>query len=374
MPDQIIEFIRRRDYRLEKELGRGACGRTVLLHDDLIDEKFVCKKYTPYSEEHREELFANFKREIKLLHQIYHQNIVRVFNYYLYPAEHAGFLLMEFVKGTDLFDFIENNPEQINEVFLQAIEGFRHLESNNILHRDIRPQNIMVRDDGVLKIIDLGFGKRIQNSQDFDKSISLNWWCETPNEFSESTYDFSTEVYFVGKLFEQVIHDFAIDSFQYKEVLARMCQRNPATRMKSFFDIEKEIQSKRFFEVDFSAKEMSDYRYFADQIQQHISKIERGSKYRDDPERLQIELENVYRRCMLEETVPDAGILTVCFIIGTHFLTRKGFPVDALKSFVHLLKSSPPERKRIILSNLHTRLDAVPRYTVPDENDDDIPF
>lgn len=68
----------------------------------------------------------------------------------------------------------------------------------------------MVRSDGILKIIDLGFGKSIDNSQGFDKSITLNWWCDTPEEFRESKYDYQTEVYFVGKLFEGIIQEHEI--------------------------------------------------------------------------------------------------------------------------------------------------------------------
>src|SRR5476649_182510 len=56
--DKIVQFLRKRDYVLVKELGQGACGKTVLLHDVQIDEHFVCKKYFPYSESHRQELFA----------------------------------------------------------------------------------------------------------------------------------------------------------------------------------------------------------------------------------------------------------------------------------------------------------------------------
>ena len=48
MKDGIVEFLRKRDYVLVKELGEGACGKTVLLHDDVLDEDFVCKKYSPY--------------------------------------------------------------------------------------------------------------------------------------------------------------------------------------------------------------------------------------------------------------------------------------------------------------------------------------
>jgi serine/threonine-protein kinase len=83
--NQVVSFLRKRDYRFVRELGQGACGKTILLRDDQIDEYFVCKKYLPYSESQRESLFTNFVREIKLLHQIHHPNVVRVFNYYLYP-------------------------------------------------------------------------------------------------------------------------------------------------------------------------------------------------------------------------------------------------------------------------------------------------
>ena len=146
-----------------RELGLGACGQTVLLFDDTIDEHFVCKKYAPVVEEHRETLFANFVREIKLLHRIQHENVVRVFNHYVFPDRLAGYILMEFVEGLDIEDFISQHPENTNGLFLQAISGFAYMRSQAILHRDIRSANMLVREDGTLKIIDLGFGKQIRD-------------------------------------------------------------------------------------------------------------------------------------------------------------------------------------------------------------------
>lgn len=166
---EIVTFLRKRDYRLERELGQGACGQTVLLFDEQIDQHFVCKKYVPYASSRRQELFQNFVREIKLLHQVHHENVVRVFNHYLYPEQFAGYILMEFVDGTEIDEFAAARPELLNETFLQAVRGFGHLERCGILHRDIRPGNLMVRTDGILKIIDLGFGKRVETSGDFDK-------------------------------------------------------------------------------------------------------------------------------------------------------------------------------------------------------------
>ncbi len=81
MPDDIVKFVRSRDYRLIRELGRGGCGRTVLLHDDQIDEHFVCKKYDPSDVGLKEDLFEGFMTEIKLMHGVYHPNVVRIFSY-----------------------------------------------------------------------------------------------------------------------------------------------------------------------------------------------------------------------------------------------------------------------------------------------------
>lgn len=374
MKENIVEFVRKRDYKLVKELGQGACGKTVLLFDDQINEHFVCKKYSPYSEEHKQELFENFIREIKLLHEVHHQNVVRVFNYYLYPELLAGYILMEYVNGCDIDEYLGKAPEKTNELFLQAVSGFRYLEGRNILHRDIRPQNLMVRDDGTLKIIDLGFGKRVQDAEDFDKSISLNWWCELPSEFKSDVYDFGTEVYFVGKLFEKTIQDKGIDHFEYKSILNRMCRTDPTNRIHTFFDIEKEIQTNQFYEIGFSEQEKSSYRAFADKLQAHVTKIQNGAKYFDDFGKLHQQLEDVYRTFMLEEVVPDAALVTRCLIKSTYEYRKTGFPVYVVKNFLHLLKSSTKEQNRVIMSNIHTRLDAIPRYAPRNPEDDDVPF
>jgi eukaryotic-like serine/threonine-protein kinase len=358
-----------------RELGSGACGKTVLLLDDLIDEYFVCKKFSPSSENLRTELFENFIREIKLLHKLHHENVVRVFNYYLYPDQFTGYILMEFVDGVDVSDYIANNPEQANSLFVQAISGFAYLESQGILHRDIRQTNVLVRTDGTVKVIDLGFGKRIQNSQDFDKSISLNWWCETPAEFADSRYDFTSEVYFVGKLFEKLIADHGISHFKHLSALGRMCQHDPKSRTASFADVEREIRNKQFADIEFSDSERAVYRAFADAICQQISKIESGVKYVDDLNRIVRQLDEAYRKFMLETYAPDSAPVIRCLIDGNYYYYKNVLlPVDCVRDFTRLLKSATEEKRRLILANLHTRLDCLPRYTPAVVSDDDIPF
>lgn len=356
-----------------QSLGQGACGETVLLRDDLIDGLFVCKKYSPFAESLRQELFKNFLREIKLLHEVHHQNVVRVFNYYVFPDRLTGYILMEYVRGLDIGDHLSSQPETVNELFIQAVDGFAYLESTQILHRDIRPQNLLVRDDGILKIIDLGFGKRIEATRDFDKSISLNWWCEPPDEFSTGTYDHSTEVYFVAKLFQKIIAENGIEQFKHASLLDRMCRRNPSERVRSFFDAKNELCLRRSEDIEFEYEERQAYRNFADEVSRHITKIAEGAKYVTDLDRIRAQLEAVHRNCMLEDNLPDCAPLLRVFVEGQYYYRRADFQTSVLRAFVHFLRSAPLEKQRIALANLHTRLDAIKRY-VEQGFDDEIPF
>lgn len=375
MSNRIVEFLRKRDLIFVKELGQGACGKTVILHDDVIDEDFVCKKYSPFHEPLRKELFENFVREIKLLHILNHPNVVRVFNYYLYPDKLTGYILMELVVGSDIEEFLRLNPEKASEIFIQTIEGFHHLEKNEILHRDIRPQNILVSDEGVVKIIDFGFGKRIAASQDFDKSISLNWWCEPPLDFTNQTYDYTTEVYFIGKLFEKILVESGVEQFAYKTLLARMCASDPSSRIESFGKIKQEILAEKFTGIDFSESELSAYRSFANNLSNVTSKIEQETKYYDDVQEIERKLEDAYRKVMLEDVLPANTVVIRCFLNGAYYFSNRFFmEVANLKRFIELLRSCSKEKKNIILSNIFTRLDAIPRYNESATTYDDIPF
>ncbi|WP_161958669.1 protein kinase family protein [Ferruginivarius sediminum] len=375
MTEKIIKFVRRRDLQFIRELGAGACGKTVLLYDDIIDEYFVCKKYSPITDSLKYKLFNNFIQEIKLLHLINHPNIVRVFNYFLYPEQYTGYILMENVNGTDIEDFLKHHPENTSIVFKQLISGFNHLEQLNILHRDIRPQNILVNDQGIVKIIDFGFGKKIASRQDFDKSISLNWWCPPPRDFEQYVYDFRTEIYFIGRLFEKILEEVQIEEFSYKSILKRMCATDPQERIKSFASIEQEIFSEQFSEIEFTDYELEIYRNFAIAVFGAISKIENGTKFIYDPDAVIRNLELSHRKVMLEEVVPNTNLVLRCLLDGAYYYKKQyNIEVTVLKEFLDFLRGCTKEKRNIVISNLYTKLDNITRYDINSELDDEIPF
>lgn len=373
--NRIIKFLKSKDFKFIEELGRGACGKTVKLYDEAINETFVCKKYEPYYEEHKEELFDNFIQEIKLLYLLNHKNVVRIFSYYIYPEHHTGYILMEYIEGQDIENYLTDNPQNINDIFNQCVAGFLHLEKCKILHRDIRPLNILVSNDGDLKVIDFGFGKKATKESDFDKSISLNWWCEPPIDFNQEQYSFSTEVYFVGKLFEKIIKEQDISTFKHAALLTKMCNPDPASRITSFSEVNAELSGDRFHEVEFNDYELEIYREFSRNLSAAVSKIEYDCKYIDDSELVQKKIEECYKSVMLEEYVPTNNIVVRCFLNGEYYFKKSNFfPVPSIKAFLELLRSCSKDKKNIIIINLCSRLDSINRYSKPTPGFDDIPF
>lgn len=378
---EIIKFVRQKDYKFVEKLSRGGCGTTILLKDEVINELFVCKKYDPFDpekqldSEFKEKLFENFKEEIKLLHLVHNKNIVRVFNYHIYNEYLTGYIIMEYVKGINITEYLAWFPENINDVFLQVVDGFTYLEKNNILHRDVRPQNIMVTNDGQVKIIDFGFGKQIKSNKDFDKSISLNWWCEPPLDFKQKTYDFKTELYFVGKLFEQIIQENNIETFKYRYELSNMCKTNPEERIDSFANIKQGILENQFLELPFSQEEKSIYLDFANHLSNVISKIKNSTEYYDDIDKIQSKLEELFKKVMLENVLPKNTYIIDCFFKGGYsYWKREDFPIDSLKKIIEMLRSSSKEKKNVILSNLHSRFNAIEREKEDLIGEDEIPF
>jgi len=261
----------------------------------------------------------------------------------------------------------------VNEIFAQVVEGFAHLERNNILHRDIRPANVLVNSQGVVKIIDLGFGKQTSNAEDFGKSITLNWWGMPPAEFAKGVYDHTTEVYFVGKLFDKIISEHGLGEFKHIGLLRRMCASAPLDRIASFAMVRKEILADRFLDVGFEPRELEIYRAFSSAVFAIVSKIERSAKYYDDIADVQSKLEACYKRVMLEEDVPDSAQVLRCLINGSYYYgQREHFSVVVLKDFVDWFRAVPLAKKNIILANIHAKLDAEPRYQ--EKPEEDIPF
>lgn len=371
--DSLIHFSRNKDYRFVKQLGLGATGKTILIKDESIDELFVCKKYSTYNTEFQELYYSNFVDEIKILYKLYHKNIVRVFNYFLYPEKHTGYILMEYIDGINIQEYTNSYPWEINELFVQTIVGFKYLENKKVLHRDIRSTNILVTNEGVVKIIDFGFGKKIKESDDYHNSLAddLNWIATLPDEFEESEYDFQTEIYFIGKLFKNIVESTkSSNSFMYKEVLDRMTKNERTARFDSFEAVYKEVVSSDSKLINFSSQEKMTYQTLADYFQMVCSKMYDETQYIKDYNLITDSLTKLLSASALEEIIQDNKKFINCFITTPYsYIIRPMVPVKIIDDFFKFWQSISEHKKAIVLNNLSNRFNMISREKV-----DELPF
>jgi len=141
-------------YEIHEELGRGGFGRVYRSTDKRYPRE-VALKVIPY---HGARQLARLEREARALAGLAHPNIVSVFDKGIADAG-IYFLAIERVTGTRLDEWMHapaRRLDEIIEIFAQAAEGLQHAHQRGMIHRDFKPSNAIVDEDGRLRILDFG--------------------------------------------------------------------------------------------------------------------------------------------------------------------------------------------------------------------------
>jgi serine/threonine protein kinase len=158
LPPELLNHLR---YRIIRKLGAGGMGSVYLAQHRVMDRP-VALKVIRGDLLGKPALVERFRREVKsAAHLALHPNIVAA-----YDAEQAGdshFLVMEFVDGVNLGDLVKSqgplSVEAACDAIKQAAEGLEHAHERGMVHRDIKPQNLMRTSDGQIKILDFGLAR-----------------------------------------------------------------------------------------------------------------------------------------------------------------------------------------------------------------------
>jgi eukaryotic-like serine/threonine-protein kinase len=144
-------------YEILEEIGHGAMGLIYKANDPLIGRLVAIKTINLNSTElEQEEYKARFYQEAKAAGRLNHPNIVTIFD--LGNTGDEAFIAMEYLQGRVLRDILDDRPpiDQVLDIAAQVATGLAYAHENGVIHRDVKPSNIMVTDDGLAKITDFG--------------------------------------------------------------------------------------------------------------------------------------------------------------------------------------------------------------------------
>jgi len=152
-------------YRVKSLLGMGGMGAVYLVHDKGLDRDVALKLIRSDIAEDADAL-ERFKREIQLSSRVTHPNVLRVFD--LGESDGIQFLTMQFVDGRDLSTILKKQgklpTDRLLRVFRQTAEGLKAAHDQGVIHRDLKPQNIMLDGSDRVYVTDFGMAKSSEQS------------------------------------------------------------------------------------------------------------------------------------------------------------------------------------------------------------------
>jgi serine/threonine protein kinase len=155
-------------YRVLREVGRGAMGVVFLARDDKIGRNVAIKALDideRLPEDQKEEIRNRFEREARAAGMLSHQNIVTVYD----VGEEDGipYIAMEYLEGSTLTEIAHDSPlsiPQATSVAEQVLSALSYAHSHDVVHRDIKPDNIFLLPDGRVKVADFGIARIASSS------------------------------------------------------------------------------------------------------------------------------------------------------------------------------------------------------------------
>jgi eukaryotic-like serine/threonine-protein kinase len=192
-------------YRLLERLGAGGMGAVYLCEHIRMGRK-VALKILPVQQAEDPASLARFNREARAVARLDHPNIVRAHD--IDHDDKLHFIVLEFVDGCNLHDFIRRNGtlagERAAHYIRQAALGLQHAHEAGLVHRDIKPGNLLLDRQGVVKILDMGLARFFhEDSASFIKEYELGFIIGTgdyiaPEQIVDSRVDIRADIYSLG--------------------------------------------------------------------------------------------------------------------------------------------------------------------------------
>lgn len=194
-------------YKILELVGLGGMA-FVLKAEDLVMNRIVAIKILNDEFNGNEQAEARFINESKAVAMLSHKNIVSIYDVAIYPD--MKYIVMEFLDGITLREYLDNKGvlpwKEASVYILQILRALEHAHSKSVIHRDIKPQNIMLQKNGEIKVTDFGIAK-LPNTPSLtltEKAIGTVYYI-SPEQASGKETDFYSDIYAVGVLMYEAI-------------------------------------------------------------------------------------------------------------------------------------------------------------------------
>jgi serine/threonine protein kinase len=150
-------------YRIVRPVGAGAMGNVYLAHDPDLDRRVAVKLLNPAAG--ITELRSRLLREAQAMARLSHPEVITVYDVGTYGEQ--LFIAMEFVEGGTLREWLAERPRSWREVvgvFLRAGRGLASAHAAGLVHRDFKPDNVLVGDDGRVRVTDFGLARAVHEA------------------------------------------------------------------------------------------------------------------------------------------------------------------------------------------------------------------
>lgn len=217
-------------YEIREIIGVGGMAVVYKAYDNQ-ENRLVAIKILKEEFLSNEEFLRRFKNESKAIAMLSHPNIVNVYDVSF--GDLIQYIVMEYIEGITLKEFIEKEGslrwKDAVHFTIQILKGLQHAHDNGIVHRDVKPQNIMVLQDGTIKVTDFGIARFARSDQRTitDKAIGSVHYISPEQARGEKT-DEKADIYSVGvMLYEMLTGRLPFQAESAVSVAIMQLQREP---------------------------------------------------------------------------------------------------------------------------------------------------